>query len=81
LLHLCRYIHGNPVKDGMVAHLDEWPYSNYPEWIGLRDGTLVDRDFIRTHFQTPEAYRFFASSYLVPRHLPNELGYLGAFDA
>ncbi len=28
LLHLCRYIHGNPVKDGLVAHPADWEYSN-----------------------------------------------------
>jgi len=31
LLHLCRYIHGNPVKDGLVADPADWEYSNYPE--------------------------------------------------
>lgn len=29
LLHLCRYIHANPVKDGLVADLDDWDYTNY----------------------------------------------------
>ena len=28
LLHLCRYIHGNPVKDGLVAEPGDWHYSN-----------------------------------------------------
>jgi hypothetical protein len=27
LLHLCRYTHANPVKDGLMAQLEEWPYS------------------------------------------------------
>ena len=36
LQHLCRYIHANPVKDGLVHRPEEWPYSNYPEWVGLR---------------------------------------------
>jgi putative transposase len=38
LRHLCRYIHANPVKDGLVEHLEEWPYSNYLEWNGLGCG-------------------------------------------
>jgi len=29
LLHLCRYIHANPVKHGLVSDLEQWPYSNY----------------------------------------------------
>ena len=36
LLHLCRYIHANPVKDGIAANLTLWPYSNYLEWIEAR---------------------------------------------
>jgi REP-associated tyrosine transposase len=47
LLHLCRYIHANPVKDGLVADPADWPYSNYLEWVGERNGTIVDREFIQ----------------------------------
>ncbi len=43
LRHLCRYIHANPVKDGLVERLEEWPWSNYLEWVGRRQGKLVDR--------------------------------------
>ena len=46
LRHLCRYIHANPIKDGIVDNLADWPFSNYLEWIGLRQGTLVDFEFI-----------------------------------
>jgi len=73
LLHLCRYIHANPVKHGQVADLMEWPYSNYLEWIGERNGTLVDHDFVREHFASPQAYRGFVWDYLVKRELPKEL--------
>jgi putative transposase len=59
LLHLCRYIHANPVKDGFVDDPDDWPYSNYLEWIGKRDGSLVDHTFVQTHFQNPRSYRTF----------------------
>ncbi len=52
LLHLCRYIHANPVKAGLVADPGEWPYSNYLEWVGERPGTLVDREFVETYFPT-----------------------------
>ncbi len=64
LLHLCRYIHANPVKDGLVKKLEDWPFSNYLEWIGLRPGTLVDREFVCDHFQTPELYKVFVLAYL-----------------
>jgi len=64
LLHLCRYIHANPVKDGLVADLEDWPYSNYLEWIGKRGGKLVDHAFIREHFQSVKDYLNFVEDYL-----------------
>jgi REP element-mobilizing transposase RayT len=81
LLHLCRYIHANPVEHGLVTDLAEWPYSNYLEWIGERNGTLVDRDFVREHFPSPQSYREFVLDYLLRRELPEELeAYLGAWE-
>ena len=64
LLHLCRYIHANPVKHGLVPDLEQWPYSNYLEWIGARNGKLVDRAFVREQFPVPEGYRQFVLGYL-----------------
>ncbi|MBI3175583.1 MAG: transposase [Chloroflexi bacterium] len=73
LLHLCRYIHGNPVKDGLVDDPAAWPYSNYPEWIGERHGTLVDHDFIENQFDGPQEYKKFLFQYLQTRALPDEV--------
>ena len=64
LLHLCRYIHANPVTHGLVEDVKEWPYSNYPEWIGVRDGTLLDREFVREHFPSPQGHEEFVFKYL-----------------
>ena len=80
LLHLCRYIHGNPVKDGLVADPADWPYSNYLEWIGERDGTLYDPEFVRVNFGSPEEYRAFVMADLRGRDLPDGIkGYLDEF--
>ncbi len=38
LIHLCRYIHLNPLVARLAAKAEDWPYSNYPEWIGARAG-------------------------------------------
>jgi putative transposase len=73
LLHLCRYIHGNPVKDGLVADPADWPYSNYLEWIGKRDGKLIDRDFIENQFGNAEEYKIFLFEYLKSRQLPDDV--------
>jgi hypothetical protein len=81
LPHLCRYIHANPVKDGMVAHPEDWPYSNYAEWIGTRDGKLVDAAFVRKHFPNPADYAAFVIDYLRTRRLPEEIkNYLQELD-
>jgi len=75
LLHLCRYIHANPVIHGIVDDVADWPYSNYLEWTGERPGTLVDRDLITAHFRNADAYRDFVADYA--RHcLPAGLDYL-----
>ena len=73
LFHLCRYIHGNPVKDSLVSDPADWPYSNYLEWIGERDGTLWDVDFVRENFPTPGQYRDFVLDDLRGRNLPPEI--------
>ena len=62
LLNLCRYIHANPVKGGVVDKIEDWPYSNYLDWIGVRNGQLVDREFIGIYFESPEAYRAFVGA-------------------
>ncbi len=79
LLHLCRYIHANPVKDGLCQTLDQWPYSNYREWVGLRHGSLVDREFVQSRFPVSGDYVAFVEEFLRMRQLPEELAYLRAF--
>jgi REP element-mobilizing transposase RayT len=64
LLHLCRYVHANPVKDALVSRLEDWPYSNFFEWVGMRSGALVDRSFVTEHFSEIGDYVQFVSDYV-----------------
>jgi len=73
LLHLCRYIHGNPVKDGLTADPADWPYSNYLEFIGERNGTLYDPEFVAVNFGTAAAYKAFVHADLLSRDLPQDV--------
>ena len=68
LRHLCVYIHANPAKHGLVADPADWPYSNYLEWIGARNGRLVDRAFIREMYprRAAEAHRAAVLAYVAP---------------
>jgi hypothetical protein len=81
LRHLCIYIHANPVKDGLVTLPEDWIYSNYLEWLGQRDGTLVDREFIQEHFGSSAAYQELVMHFVKTRYLPDEIRmYLQSFD-
>ena len=69
LVHLCRYIHLNPVAAGMVTAPEDWLYSNYREWIGSRTGTLIDHQFVSCYFPQPEDYKNFVEEYQKEREL------------
>jgi REP element-mobilizing transposase RayT len=72
LLTLCAYIHANPVKDGLAAAPEMWDFSNYLEWLGLRNGTLVNREFIHENFGTGEEYKNFVAEYIQNRKVDEE---------
>ena len=38
------YIHQNPVKSGLVKTPAEWEFSSYRDYVGLRDGKLINRE-------------------------------------
>ena len=67
-----RYIHANPVRDGLVPDAAHWPYSSYLEWIGERRGALIDRDFVRRFFPSPQSYRDLVADLSAERQLPEE---------
>jgi putative transposase len=47
LIHLSRYIHLNPVKAGFVDRAEEWEFSSYSEYAGLRLGTLPKMEYLK----------------------------------
>jgi len=46
LLQLSSYIHLNPIVDGLADKLEDYQWSSYLDYIGLRDGTLCDKELI-----------------------------------
>ena len=46
LLHLSRYIHLNPVKARIVQKAENWEYSSYLEYIGLREAEYINTEVI-----------------------------------
>jgi putative transposase len=37
------YIHHNPLAAKLVRNLDEWVFSSYPDYVGLRNGSLCNK--------------------------------------
>ncbi|HEY86245.1 MAG TPA: transposase [Chloroflexi bacterium] len=63
LLHLSRYIHLNPVFAKLVDRPEDWQFSSYRNFIGLRNGTLPKPDIVLTQFASQQAYAEFVESY------------------
>ena len=80
LLHLCRYIHRNPIEASMVVKPGQWHYSNYAEFVGKRRGSLVDNDFVKINFGTAEAYEDFVMNYVPSEKTQKELSHYLFWD-
>ena len=63
LVHLSRYIHLNPVIDGLVQRPEEWEFSSYLEYVGLRKGTLPRPHILLGQFGSTDEYKQFVESY------------------
>lgn len=64
LKELCRYIHRNAVDDGLVEKIEDWEFSNYLEWVGKRNGSLVDLKFREKYFKDAKNYESFVNDYV-----------------
>jgi len=63
LVHLSRYIHLKPVAAGLVARPEEWAFSSYRDYVGLREGTLPAPELVLSQFPSRDAYRDFVDSF------------------
>ena len=64
MLQLSRYIHLNPIADGLVRRVEDWEFSNYPEFIGLRNGKLSRPSKVLSYFPSFDDYRIFVEAYV-----------------
>ncbi len=69
LLHLSRYIHLNPIRSGLGQQPQDWIYSSYRDYLGLRNGTLpqpaiVLEQFAPTSAEARDRYRAFVEAYV-----------------
>jgi REP element-mobilizing transposase RayT len=63
LLHLSRYIHLNPTAAGLVARPEDWEFSSYRDFIGLRQGSLPHAKIVLEQLGSVERYRQFVESH------------------
>lgn len=59
LLHLSRYIHLNPLVSGLVKDLKDYPWSSYPEYIGLSAQKICAKEIILNQFKSSKDYQRF----------------------
>ena len=38
------YIHQNPLKSNLVTKMEDWEYSSFKDYCGLRNGSLVNKE-------------------------------------
>lgn len=57
LLHVSRYIHGNPVKGTLeqtlldrMRTLERYPWSSYPDYVGSRAHGVVEKEYLISSF-------------------------------
>ena len=63
LLDLSRYIHLNPVSAGLVSRPEEWEFSSYSEYVGIRDGNLPAPEIVLELIGSAERYREFVEQF------------------
>ncbi len=57
-----QYIHQNPLKAGLVAKLEDWKYSSFADYAGLRNVTICDKELAFALIGFDKA-NFFKESY------------------
>lgn len=64
IIGVVRYIHMNPVMAGLTAKPEEWEFSDYHEWGGRRNNSLIDLSLRDSFFQNGADYRRFVESFI-----------------
>ena len=59
LVHVSRYIHLNPLVSLLVKNLTTYTMSSYPDYIGVRDGKLINKNEILGFFKNTSKYESF----------------------
>ena len=74
LIHVCRYVHLNPVTAGLVDRPEQWKYSDYREWISDSTPSKKGRVKVRSeYFDTGAQYQAFVIDYVAEKRMRAEI--------
>ncbi len=65
------YIHWNPVHSSLVRNPEEWLYSSYRDYIGMRKGTLPNTKIILSKFSTLQEFIEFSQRQVPKKEFAN----------
>ncbi|PAU93878.1 transposase [Aliifodinibius salipaludis] len=66
------YIHQNPVKANLVNQMEKWPFSSFPDYAGIRDGSLVNKKFAYQYLDiAPESFVAESKKAIDPKIIKN----------
>ncbi|MDD4610589.1 MAG: transposase [Patescibacteria group bacterium] len=58
IIRASTYINGNP-EIHKICRAENWPWSSYLDYLGLRSGTMCNKEIILSQFRSIEEYRKF----------------------
>ncbi len=61
LIHVSRYIHLNPVSSFLIGpeQLESYAWSSYPEYLGLSNQNIADKEIVLDFFHSKKKYKQF----------------------
>ncbi len=63
LLHVSRYIHLNPYVADLTKNLETFPYSSYPDFLGISSGQICVAEPILNFFKNGAEYKQFINDH------------------
>jgi len=68
------YIHQNPLRANLTNHLDDWMFSSYRDYAGIRKGDLCNMELAKELFELPNSTSKFEefSRQTIPDHYLNK---------
>ncbi len=64
LLTLVMYIHQNPVRANLTSHQEDWEYSSYQEYAGMRQDGLVEKELLMSYFNSIQKFKQYSAEIL-----------------